>query len=91
MHDYWPAPFICLPLLTPTVPEFLGRFSTFSGKMLRVFWEDFHRIENRWYTISSNQQTVLSLLFFLLLLLLHCYSYNTYYKNTAHPVFSPAW
>jgi hypothetical protein len=54
MPDYWPALFICLPLLAPTVPEFLGRFSAFSGKMLRVFWEDFHRIENRWYTISSN-------------------------------------
>jgi len=53
MPDYWPVLFICIPLLAPKVPEFLERFSTFSGKIVRVFWEDFHRIENRWYTISS--------------------------------------
>jgi hypothetical protein len=47
MRDYWLALFICLPLLAPAVPEFLGRFSNFSGKILRVFWEDFHRVENR--------------------------------------------
>jgi hypothetical protein len=27
--------------------EFLGRFSTFSGKMLRVFWEDFQELLER--------------------------------------------
>jgi hypothetical protein len=54
MRDYWPALLICLLLLAPVVPEFLARFSTFSGKRLRVFWEDFHRTENRWYIISSS-------------------------------------
>jgi hypothetical protein len=72
MPDYWLALFICLPLLTPTVPEFLGRCSTFSGKMLRVFWEDFHRTENRWYTISSSPTNTtlssLSLLYYITLL-----------------------
>jgi hypothetical protein len=53
MPDYWPALFICLQLLAPAVPEFLERFSTFSGNIVRVFWEDFHRIENRYYTFSS--------------------------------------
>jgi len=67
MPDYWPALLIFLPVLAPTVLEFLGRFSTFSGKMLRVFWEDFRRIENRWYTTSSNptDSTLSSLLLFL--------------------------
>jgi hypothetical protein len=72
MPDYWLVLLICLPLLAPKVPEFLGRFSAFSGKMLRVFREDYHRIENRWHTISSSPTDTtlssLSLLSFITLL-----------------------